>query len=219
MEVLSSEIITIQIGKDESQQSLNVHKDALLRSRFFSAFLTSDFIEAREKKITPPEDQIEGVRCYLSWRYTRAIKYDKAEDECSHRIWKFADKVCDEAYRNEMIDCMITYYQGNNLFMQAEELVTLYQNGLSHCAAAKFGIKVNVHVMLSALEIWKKKSTLFKAGQGFGDGLHELMEDFMTEMMAYHGTPKVLRDPRKFKGCNFHEYKDRTPCSKAKKTK
>ena len=198
---------------------MHVHKNTLLKSRFFRAFLTSNFLEAQEKRIVLPEDDFQAVTLFISWLYTGAVTYGESESDNQMRIWKFADKLCDESYCNDLIDAMIAFYERKNYFMGGDYLVPLYKNGLRNSPAAKFGVVTNILVMMTEPSNSKEKTNLLSKMREFGEGLHELTEDLLNEVLAYQTKAAAQRDPKKFKGCQFHEHKDGSTCSKAKAVK
>ena len=218
---MASQTCPVVIGQGETVQTLHVHKDALLKSRFFQAFLTTGFAEAQLKTISLPDDDVEAVKSYISWLYTKVFTYTKAHDtNPTHlRLWRFADKVCDEAYRNDLIDSMIKYYDRDRLFANMHRIRSLYENGLGKSQVAKFSLATNVWVAVKFPDNWKRASTFSEMAQDPGEGFNELMVNFVNSTVIPQVDREKLVDPRKLKGCHFHEHKDGSPCSKANGTK
>ena len=213
--MLGSEIITIQVGEANSIQSLQVHKDILLKSKFFRAFLIGNFVESQSKQIVLPEDDFRAVRECVNWLYTGSTTYTKARDGYGEELWCFADKVCDEAYRNDIMDSCIDYYDQNDLRVHPGRLRIFYKKGLGQSAMAKFCLKTNVDEMLSNPTNWKSQTSLLETVRSFGEDLDELVIDLINEIVLYQENRHGERNPRKLKGCDFHEHKDGSPCSKA----
>ena len=187
-----------------------------MKSRFFGAILSHDFVEASDKKISLPEDGPHSVKLYVQWLYTGKVLYD--EDASLAAACCFADKVCDEAYQNELMDSLIAYYAKKNLIMNFESLLRLHQMGLHDSAVFKFGIMTNVHQFLARPENWDDKAALWKMLEVVGEGQNDLIRLFIKEIVAQQKNNGKVEDPRKIKGCHFHNHTNGSPCSQAAAT-
>ena len=218
---MASQTCPVVIGQEDTAQTLHVHKDALLKSRCFKAFLTAGFAEAQLKKISLPDDDVDAVKSYVSWLYTKVFTYTHThEGDPTHtQLWRFADKVCDEAYRNDLMDSMIKHYDQNRLFASMHRLRSLYGKGLGKTQVAKFSLATNVWEAVNFPDNWKKKSTFYEMAKDPGEGFNELTVDFVNQVILPQTDKEKLADPRKLKGCHFHEHKDGSPCSKANEKK
>ena len=161
------------------------------------------------------------MKTYVSWLYTKVFTYTKAHDtNPTHlQLQRFADKVCDEAYRNDLMDSMIKHYDQNHLCASMHRIRSLYENGLGKSQVAKFSLATNVGEAVNFPDNWKKNSNFYEAAKGSGEGFNELMVDFINASVIPQAGREKLADPRKLKGCHFHEHKDGSPCSKANETK
>ena len=217
---MTSETWSVVIGRDESAETLHVQEDALLKSPFFRPFLTTELAEAQLKTISLPDDDVEPVKTYVSWLYSKVASYTETHMMgVPHRqLWRFAYKTCDEAYANDLMDSMIKLYDQDCYMPYLEGLRRDYENGLGEFQVTKFKLATSVYLAETDPDRWKKEATTHDTGITAGEGFKELKKDFGKALVIARANRQKLQDPRKLKGCHFHEHKNGSPCSKADET-
>jgi hypothetical protein len=203
--------IPVVVGADINKlTTLHVPTNVLRRSTFFQKMLDSGFSEASDQKINLPEDDPKAVKKYLYWLSTDIFRYDEDEDKDIVTTWKFADKTGDERYINYIMDCVITAFRVNNRFATTPQVASVYEAGLGKTNLAKFFLKSAVDELLRMPENWLVKTGIEHIHL-FGDGLAEMMEDLLKEIVAYKlavfGTNPLTR-PK----CDFHSHSQGERC-------
>ena len=216
LNMLLSEPIPICVGHDDAAEIIYAHKEVLLKSRYFRALLDSGFAEAQEKKIYLPEDDADSVKSFITWLYTGSIKWDFKKTDFT-RPCSFADKVCEEAYGNDLMDAVVSYYVEAGNWVDFDLVIDVYRAGLRHTAIARFGIKSCVWSILRNSKKWAEETTVFRMIENADEATSEMLTDFLKELAASQLASGQVEDPTELKGCQFHSHSEGSPCSKAKK--
>lgn len=157
------------------------------------------------------EDDPEVVKHFIDWLYAKKCEFNATISKaagCDIRF-AFADKICAEAYCNDIVDAVRADYRIRHIFVNSKQLHSLYKQGLRGSELAKFGLK-------SAVYEATKWPANFAAKEYSNEwwSCAELMQDFVEEMMEFQ--KKEWSQPYQWTGCQFHCHKDGSPCSAAK---
>ena len=173
---MTSETCPVVIGQGESAETLHVQEELLLKSPFFRPFLTAGFAEAQLKQISLPDDDVEHVKTYVSWLYSKVVTYtgDYNMESVHRRLWQFAFKTCDEAYANDLMDSMIKWYDHGSAMPYLEGLRRDYEDGLGEFQVTKFKLATSVFLAVTDPDRWKEAATTHDTGITASEGFKEL---------------------------------------------
>ena len=109
---------TILVGPQQTKFIMSMEL-LLMRSQFFRAALTGNFVEARERVVKLPEVNIRIFRQYTRWLYSgdfvQDIDHVYQNDEWKERLWLFvfAEQTLTERLQNQIIDGLaLDCYEG-----------------------------------------------------------------------------------------------------------
>jgi hypothetical protein len=177
--------------------------------------LSSGFAEAHTKTIMLLEDDFQGVKYFINWIYSGVFSYEVVADKRFRTIWLFADKSCEEAYCNDVMDSMLEYYCAKQGRLFKEKLTHLYNIGMGESQVAKFGVKGTVNAMMMYPYTWRtRQQAFFDTIKEGGEGSSELMVAILEEILLQRSEPESEHDPLEMQGCHFHRHIDGSPCSK-----
>ncbi|TID13686.1 hypothetical protein E6O75_ATG01664 [Venturia nashicola] len=99
---VGTDLVTIQIGDGDTQESFPVHKDLLTAcSPYFKAAFDGEFREAPDKAIPIPDVTSTQVRLFLDWLYFRRLPDDKESSfgsaECQNCT--YTETTCEDSRR------------------------------------------------------------------------------------------------------------------------
>jgi BTB/POZ domain-containing protein len=108
---LGTELVQLVVGSD--RKILSVHKKLLCSvSEFFDKALNGRFAEASSNQMELPEDTPSIVSMFISWLYTRDLKFDLYECDTSLGVttlidlYVFADAKRCNALKNKAMDTL-----------------------------------------------------------------------------------------------------------------
>ena len=204
-----SEIITILVGKD-GEHSYTVHKDLLLKSKFFAACLKNECEEANSKIIKLPEDSHKAVEHFIEWLYTGRGNYSAKQIGFIYLVG-FADKICSDEYYNATIDSIRSTHNDGRIFIGPTGLKLIYDSGLRDSPFATYALKSAVYVAMTDSSAFQGQNTGYDDQLGWWS-CPELMRACFQEILVWQ--KEKYASPRKLKGCHFHRHEDGEQCSK-----
>ena len=122
--------MTLEVG--ESKTIFRAHGDLLCKkSKFFEACLRNGFSEGIQNKVVLKDDSPKAVAGFMDWLYQVPTVVNIQDIRTSEitALYRFADKVCSEAYHNDLMDAIRKGCQDKNMY-PASTIMTLFGGGL-----------------------------------------------------------------------------------------
>ena len=204
-----SETETIKLVVGKKKRRFYVHHGLLAKIKFFRACLDSGFHEGESRTIMLEEDDPDAVEALIKWLYLEKV-CDLVEDEedCLATRHAFGDKICCEAYCNDLMDARRLFDRPRNRFQNFAGLNGVYQVGLRNTPYARYALKTTVHQMLAHSASFPSKLRQ-KAFQEIKTP--DILEDMVNEVIEYQKQP--YHYPHSHEGCQFHNHQQGIACS------
>ncbi|KAL9095494.1 MAG: hypothetical protein Q9165_002365 [Trypethelium subeluteriae] len=203
-----SDPITVLVGL--KAQKFIIHENALRsKSPFFEAALSKPWAEARERRVTLPEDDPEVFKLYVQWLYTDRIHCSTPPGNNS-KGWDFihemdliikayclGEKLQDVAFKDSLIDSFIALRSLEKDMWLPHLPITKFLWENTPKGSSMRRLVVDYYVWLHAADATQVKQS---------DCL-EFLQDFVAGLLQHRGNPIFERAPFcKESTCAYHEH-------------
>ncbi|KAF2234753.1 hypothetical protein EV356DRAFT_514890 [Viridothelium virens] len=203
-----SDPITVLVGPEA--QRFVIHENALRsKSRFFEAALSKPWAEARERRVTLPDDDPEVFKLYVQWLYTDRI-HCSTPLSSNRNGWDFIDemdliikayclgeKLQDVSFKDSLVDSFIALRSLEKDMWLPHLPITKFLWENTPKGSSMRRLVVDYYVWLHAPDATQVKQS---------DCL-EFLQDFVAGLLQYRSNPIFERAPfRQESTCAYHEH-------------
>ncbi|KAN0095043.1 hypothetical protein V8E51_015754 [Hyaloscypha variabilis] len=226
LEMLSTEMVEISIGKGNDKKHTRVHKGLLCsKIPYFEKMLSGGFKEAAENSAKFPEEDIEAFKNLMQWvysgtlprfRWVQDLEGEDGEFEsswCIGQTYLLLDKFCLFSLADQALTDFITATAEMSIVPDFGLIQSLYElapqgSPLRKLALQYFHFAMNgqkpEEVVASNWDMAEVKDGFLKNG--------EFLFGYL-KLMHQHNNQQMVQDPGQMPMCAFHHHAEGEPCS------